>query len=203
MGEGQQGESDHKRLLEPTSKVKMPLQVIGKAKCPRCFKGLNMKLLPVVYNGQTNVWMTCDILHAWFHHSFVPTVRDELSKLGLLPKAVLVLDNCPAHPEAEELVSDDGNIFAHFLPPNVTSLIQPMDQGVLVALKRRYKRKLLHRLIIEEENGASIVDFFKSVNTTVVVEMTADSWDEIRASTLRKSWRKIVPMQAADPQTDQ
>ena len=62
-------------------------------------------------------------------------MRDELSKLGLPPKAVLVLDNCPAHPEAEELISDDGNIFAHFLPPNVTSLIQPMDQGVLVAIE--------------------------------------------------------------------
>ena len=36
----------------------------------------------------------------------------------------------------------------------------------------------------------------------VVVEMIADSWDEIRASTLCISWRKIVPMQATDPQTD-
>ena len=68
----------------------------------------------------------------------VPTVHDELSKVGLPPKAVLVLDNCPAHPDAEELIRDDGNIFAHFLPPNVTSLIQPMVQGVLIALKRRY-----------------------------------------------------------------
>ena len=36
----------------------------------------------------------------------------------------------------------------------------------------------------------------------VVVEMIADSWDDIRVSTLRKSWRKIVPMRAVDPQTN-
>ena len=132
----------------------------------------------------------------------MPTVHDELSKPSLPPKAVLVLDNCPAHPDAEELISDDGNIFAHFLPPNITSLIQPLDQGVLIALKRRYKRKLLHRLIIEDENGSSIIDFLKSVNMKVVVEMIAESWEEISASTLRKSWKKIVAMQGADSQSD-
>ena len=84
-----------------------------------------------------------EIFNAWFHNSFIPTVRKELSSLGLEPKAVLVLDNCPVHPSEEDLISDDGKITAFYLPPNVTSLIQPMDQGVLVALKRHYKKKLL------------------------------------------------------------
>lgn len=39
------------------------------------------------------------------------------------------MDNCPAHPGEEELVS--GDIKTIFLPPNVTPLLQPMDQGVL------------------------------------------------------------------------
>ena len=104
-----------------TGTMKLPLQVIGKAKHPRCFKIMNMKLLPVEYNGQANEWMTCDIFYAWFHHSFVPITRDKLSKLGLPPKAVLVLDNYPAHPDAEELISDDGNIFAYFLLANFTT----------------------------------------------------------------------------------
>lgn len=50
--------------------------------------------------------------------------------LGEKPKAILLLDNCLAHPDESELVSDDSNIFAHFLPANVTS---PVDQGVLQA----------------------------------------------------------------------
>ena len=59
----------------------------------------------------------------------------------------------------EELVSESGKIAAKFLPPNVTSLIQPMDQGVLVTLKRIYKKKLLSRLIPADEDCVSIVDF--------------------------------------------
>ena len=34
--------------------IKLPLQLIGKAKCPRCFRGLQMDLLPVKYHGQKN-----------------------------------------------------------------------------------------------------------------------------------------------------
>ena len=49
----------------------------------------------------------------------------------------MLLDNCSAHPEEAELVSEDGQIFAYFIPANVTSLIQPMDQGVLQALKMK------------------------------------------------------------------
>ena len=94
-----------------------------------------MDLLPVEYQGQQNAWMSTEIFHKWFHDSYVPTVRRKLSSLGLEQKAVLVLDNCPAHPSAEDLVSEDGKIIAHYLPPNVTSLIQPMDQGILEALK--------------------------------------------------------------------
>ena len=76
-----------------TGTIKLPLQVIGKAKHPRCFRGLRMDLLPVEYCGQKSVWMSSEIFHAWFHNSFIPTVCKELSSLGLEPKAVLVLDN--------------------------------------------------------------------------------------------------------------
>ena len=110
----------------------------------------------------------------------------KLSSLGLAPNTVL-LDNCPAHLNVEEVVSDDGKITTHYLPPNDTSLIQPMYQGVLVALKCRYRKKLLRRLLIEDENCVSIIEFLKSVNMSVVVEVVAESWNEIQASTLRKS----------------
>ena len=156
------------------------------------------------YCGQKSAWMSSEIFHAWFHNSFIPTVRKELSSLGLEPKAVLVLDNCPAHPNEEDLSSDDGNNHrpllatkCHFLDPTT------MDQGVLVALKRRYKKKLLQRLLIEDENGVSLIDFLKSVNMKIVTELIAESWGEIKESTLRKSWRKIMPIQEPAKSEDQ
>ena len=115
--------------------LRVPLQVIGKSQRPRCFRGMNMDVLPVIYTGQKNAWMNTDIFHTWFHNSFIPLVRTHLTSIGQEPKAVLVLDNCPAHPDSSELVSDDGKIIAKYLPPGVTSVIQPMNQGVLQALK--------------------------------------------------------------------
>ena len=176
--------------------IKLPLHLIGKAKRPRCFKGVNMNLLRVKYSGQKNAWMDSGLFHEWFHDCFVPYVREKLESLGLEKRAVLVLDNCSAHPSAEDLVSDDGKIFVKYLPANVTALIQPMDQGVLKSLKLRYKKKLLRRLLIEDDMGGSIVDFLKGVNMNTVANLVAEAWDEIKPSTLRKSWRKILPLES-------
>ncbi len=80
--------------------------------------------------------------------------------MGVEPKAILVLDNCSAHPNEEDLVSSDGKVIAKYLPPNV---IQPMDQGVLECVKRRYRKKILEELIFRDEDGTSIVAYLKII----------------------------------------
>ncbi len=96
--------------------IKLPVHLIGKAKRPQCFKNMDISLLPVKYTNQSNAWMTTDQFSDWFHQDFVPYVRKSLVSLGEQPKAVLILDNCSAHPDPENLVSDDGTIFAKYLP---------------------------------------------------------------------------------------
>ena len=120
-------------------------------------------------------------------------MRSKLESLGQEPKAVLVLDNCSAHPDESELVSEDGKIIAKFLPANVTSLIQPMDQGVIETMKRSYKKKLLRGAIIADDRGGSIVEFIKSVNMSMVIQYVSESWKEVSVTTLPKSWNKIFP----------
>ena len=173
--------------------IKLPLLLIGKYKKPRCFKNISKDSLPLIYDHQSNAWVNTAIFSNWFHRHFVPTVKKKLQELGVEQKAVLVLDNCSAHPGEDELVSDDKKIIAKFLPPNVTSLIQPMDQGVLESIKRRYKRKLLEELILKDEEGLPILTFLKSINMLRVVTLITASWNEIPARTLQKSWRKIIP----------
>ena len=127
----------------------------------------------------------------------VPFVRDKLVALGEKPTAVLVLNGCPAHPNLEDLVSDDEAVTAMFLPANVTSLIQPMDQGVIQSVKKRYKKMLLRRLIIQDDRGKSVVEYLKEVNMHVVADLVSKAWSDITNSTLRKSWRKILPITPA------
>jgi len=167
-----------------TGSIKLPLLFIGKAKHPRCFKNTNMDSLPVIY--KRNAWVNTEIFSSWFHNQFVPYVQRELKNKGLAPKALLILDKCPAHPEEDTLVSDDGLVITKFLLANVTSLIQPMDQGVLVSLKRRYRRSLLQDVLLSEDLVDPIT-FIKSITMKVVVEKISLAWDQIIPVTIRRS----------------
>uniref|UniRef100_A0A2S2QI26 Jerky-like n=1 Tax=Sipha flava TaxID=143950 RepID=A0A2S2QI26_9HEMI len=107
--------------------LKFPLLVIGKSVKPRAFKNVNMSALPAQYTSQKSAWMNGNIFKNWFFETFVPTTKTFLKQKKLPEKAVLFIDNAPCHPSESEL--RDGEIYVKFLPPNVTALIQPMDQS--------------------------------------------------------------------------
>ena len=55
-------------------------------------------------------------------------------------KIVLIIGSCPAHPT----VADLSNVKLIFLPPNTTSVSQPMDQGVIKCLRAFYRGRLVN-----------------------------------------------------------
>ena len=78
------------------------------------------------------------------------------------------------------------------LPPNTTALIQPINQGVLESLKRRYRKSLLRKLLLLDQGDDSMIDFVKKINVKDAVYMTAGAWDDIPSLTLSKSWLKLL-----------
>ena len=147
-----EGACNHQCVFKCFWYDKAPL--IGKSKNPHCFKNVSRDSLPIVYANVTNAALFTD----WFQQNFVPMVQEKPREIDCEPKAVLLLNNCSAHPGEEELISADSKVFARFLPPNVTSLIQPMD---LVSIKRRYRRKILE---FQDSNGTSLVDFLRGIH---------------------------------------
>jgi len=81
--------------------------------------------------------MDADVYEKWFTTVFVPAVRARTS----LPEA-LVVDNCGAHSKLEH-----PQVATIPLPPNVISFHQPLDAGIIAALQRRYKRRLLDFMV--------------------------------------------------------
>lgn len=73
--------------------------------------------------------MTGSLFKKWFEKQFVPAVKRFNEENGLPPQALLLIDNAPSHPADIQL--ECGEIKAVFLPPNVTSLLLPINQGVL------------------------------------------------------------------------
>lgn len=169
--------------------LKIPLMVIGKSKRPRALKNMNMDSLPVFYRNQNKAWMTGSLFKEWFDTQFVPTVKKFNEENGLPPRALLLIDNAPSHPSDMRLVC--GGIKAIFLPPNVTSVLQPMDQGVLQNLKLGYRKKLLRFIIENDEN--SVVENLKKITIKDVIFWTAESWQNTTVNLIRKSWKNLWP----------
>ena len=99
----------------------MPIIAIGKSAKPRDFKG--MKKLPARYLSNRKPWLRSEI--------FEKEMRKFDQQMKIKGRKVcMIVYNCSAHPHLElenkELV---------FLPPNMSSHLQPKDDGIIKNLK--------------------------------------------------------------------
>ena len=163
--------------------------VIGKSRSPRCFHHVNLDHLPVHYNHSKNAWMTSSIFEAWFHEHFVPAARRHLRRQGVEQRGILLLDNCPAHPPAESLVSVCGRFRVHYLPKNTTSKIQPLDQGIISSFKRHYRAALIHDIV---KLDTPIVDFLKAMTIKDACYKVGTAWGKIAADHIKATWDKAL-----------
>ena len=151
---------------------KLPLLVIGKSKNPRCLK--SVRSLPVEYTSSKKAWMNADLF------------TNRLQKLNRRfarqdRKILLVIDNCPAHPVIDNL----SHIKIVFLPPNSTSCLQPMDQGVIRSMKAFYRKKLLYKMISAIDKGQEF-----SVNLLDALHFIYSAWNAVTPETVRNCFRK-------------
>ena len=102
-------------------------------------------------------------------------------------KILKLVDNCTAHPSDVELT----NIELYFLPKNTTSLIQPMDQGIIKNLKGHYRSKLCSRLIAELDLDTTrqMKDLVKSINLLDCLHLLSESWSSVKTETIANCFR--------------
>ncbi|XP_053948962.1 jerky protein homolog-like [Anastrepha ludens] len=168
-----------------TGQHKVKPLIIGHAKKPRSFKAYD---IPVDYRNSKNAWMTANIFREWFHHCFVPQVQKYLLQKGLPAKAILLLDNAPSHPPEDELKTADGSIFVIYMPPNVTPLIQPMDQNVIRLTKLYYKKHLLLLAVGKDD----ITQFLKHLTLKEAVSFLMLAWNQLQANVIVKCWKPLL-----------
>ncbi|UYV84166.1 K02A2.6-like [Cordylochernes scorpioides] len=81
---------------------KMQPLVIGKAKQPRCFRGI--KHLPVQYEANQKAWMTGLLFESWVRHI-------DKKMAGQHRQIILLLDNCGAHPPDMQGLTNTAMIY--------------------------------------------------------------------------------------------
>ena len=152
---------------------KLPMFVIWKSKNPRCFK--NVKHLLCEYNSQKKRWMNSEIFEEGVRKLDRKFRADDL-------KIALIIDNCPAHPSISNLT----NYQIVFLPPNTTSILQPMDQGVIRSLKAHYRGRVVRLLCraLEKKEPCPKISILQSM------KILADSWEVVTKETIINCFRK-------------
>jgi len=148
--------------------------VIGKSMKPRCLKGVNK--FPLDYTANANAWMTSSIFT-----DFMTKWDKQLKKR----KIAVVMDNCTAHPPLNL-----SNINMVFLPANTTSIIQPLDQGIIRAVKAHYRKKMRFLVCEGVDNGVKAGDIAKKVNVLEAMHMLAEAWEQLTPLKIQNCFRK-------------
>ncbi|XP_018368073.1 PREDICTED: tigger transposable element-derived protein 2-like, partial [Trachymyrmex cornetzi] len=107
-------------------------------------------------------------------------------------QCILLLDNAPSHPPIEHLNAISEQCQVKYLPPNVTSLIQPMNQGIIAKSKNIYKTNLL-RVILTKNTFEEVEKQLKSFNLLQCCYLINNAWNELTTSNIKSAWKNIFP----------
>ena len=86
-----------------------------------------------------------------------------------------------------------SNIRIVFLPPNTTSVLQPLDLGIIKNFKVYYRQLLLRYVTyvcaqIEECSTAN--EIINSVTVLHAIRWVAQGWEKVSSTTIQKCFRK-------------
>lgn len=110
---------------------------------------------------------------------------------------LLLVDNAGGH--ADDLSYDGVQI--EFLQPNTTPLIQPMDQGSILAFKALYTHNTLQHLVVamESDQDFSLKDYWRECNIAPCLKNTQRAIQEMKTETLNACWKKLWPEAVHNP----
>lgn len=96
------------------------------------------------------------------------------------------MDNAPSHPTDVEY----SNVTVRFFPPNTTSHLQPLDQGVIRAFKAHYRRLVLERLLSVMDNIQSADEITKKISVLDAVGWIDLAWCNLSSSCIYNCFLK-------------
>ncbi|GFX05288.1 tigger transposable element-derived protein 6 [Trichonephila clavipes] len=139
--------------------------VIGKSKKPRYFKGINS--FPTKYRSNKKAWMTTELFNEW-----LVSLNSDMKREKRI--ILLFLDNCTVHNNAPPL----SNVKLQFSPPNSTSKLQPLDQGIIHNFKTFYRREVVKSVLDNLEIQQNVITI--SILTALIM--------------IDNAWRAVTPL---------
>lgn len=156
--------------------------VIGTSLQPRCFRNLDLDpgRLPVVWRSNRQAWMTTGLFEEW-----VSDFNRRMSREGR--QVVLLLDSAPPHHPRDPNLS---NVRLVFLPSDAPSCLQPLNQGIVQAVKLHYRRRLLQHVIVKAESDPDPQAVCRSVDEHLAVTWIQAAVRDVKVSTVQKCFKR-------------
>lgn len=170
---------------------KLPAFVIGKAKKPRCFLGKTGEQLGFRYRNNAKAWMTAHLYQEWLSNWDQELVAKNRKQVLLLQ------DNFTGHIPPSNLRA----IRVENFEPNLTSHVQPNDQGIIRCFKAHYRAKFIERAINRYDSNVTPTDIY-DIDQLQAMRLADAAWREVDTTTIRHCWRKagILPPDMESPQ---
>lgn len=165
--------------MNGTDKVN-PL-IVGRSRNPRCFGGRSGTELGFDYDYSGKAWMTSEIFFGWLERF------DAFIGITAGRKALLLLDNASCHGRIDHLPLLH-NVKVFFLPKCTTSILQPLDLGIIGSVKKRYQLKMSQRAVDIIDSGG--IDQLYKVDIKQACVWMNEIWEQTSTEVIYNCWMK-------------
>ena len=108
-------------------------------------------------------------------------------------KVVLLLDNASAH--KSYTMAEYSNVEFVFMPANTTTLVQPMDAGIIANIKQLYRKVVIHKLLdfmeAPENKNNSYEDMKKLIDIRKAIFWLAMVWETVKSKTIANCFSHV------------
>lgn len=146
----------------------------------------------VDYYWNSNGWMTGVTFGDWLSKWNQRLLKQKRHIL-------LLIDNAPCHMVEEEY----SNIKVVFLPPNTTSKIQPLDQGIIRVTKCHYRKMICEMYLEGIQNEQEAKEIMRAIDFVVACQTIVKAWDEVKEPFITRCFEKCLPFTIGGPQAEE
>ncbi|KNZ55589.1 uncharacterized protein VP01_2640g1 [Puccinia sorghi] len=156
--------------------------IIGKNWSQKAFKIKSTDSLGFDYSANPKASLTAEVFIKW-----MSTWQKELNKHNR--KILLIIDNNPGHIVEADLYP---NIRVEFISSNISSFLQPLDQGIFRLWKAHYRRLTYHTISLTLRSIISFLE--RTIGLYEAKSTNIYQIDQLQAMQLATSaWTNFVP----------
>ncbi|EPY50412.1 hypothetical protein SPOG_05200 [Schizosaccharomyces cryophilus OY26] len=177
---------------------RLPLWIIGYSKEPRAFQAAKIPPhnLNIIWKHNGVATMSDSIMEEWLRW-FDSQMKGR--------NVLLLLDSSSIHQTSIQNIRNSkyplNNVLVVLLPPNMTSISNPCEQGISKTFKAHYRRSWIYNILLKTEKD---INPLRTVNILQAVRWMVDIWEyQIEPATIAGYFRRsgvLGPLLEAEPE---